>query len=331
MSPVTCGTGAVFMFHHVRKLENRSFSPNYHLNVTPEFLDKMITSLKNKGHEFITMDDVALRLQHPKQYENAPPFAALTLDDGYRDNAENAVPVFQKHNVPYMIYVATGITERESMLWWEDLEHVIAARNNMHVDLPDGRIEFDLSTTSKKQTAYKQLVNHLLADVDEREQRKIVASIAKYNDFDQRAHADREIMDWRDINELIKDPLCSIGAHTINHYILSKLSEEDALFEMRQSLKVLEQEIGYAPEHFAYPYGMKFAAGKREFELAKKIGFKTAVTTRHGVIFPEHKDHMTALPRVSVNGNHQSMHYITTMLSGIPGMIANYGKRINVT
>ncbi|MDP4381085.1 hypothetical protein, partial [Escherichia coli] len=50
--------------------------------------------------------------------------------------------------------------------------------------------------------------------------------------------------------------------------------------------------------HLAIPGGDKFAAGPREFALAGAAGFKTAVTTRPGMIYPESADHMTALQRV---------------------------------
>ena len=39
--------------------------------------------------------------------------------------------------------------------------------------------------------------------------------------------------------------------------------------------------------HFAYPYGDRIAAGPREFAIARAAGFKTAVTTRPGMMFAE--------------------------------------------
>ena len=44
------------------------------------------------------------------------------------------------------------------------------------------------------------------------------------------------------------------------------------------------------------------SAGPREFRLAQEAGFATAVTTRPGVLFPEHHDCLTALPRITLNG-----------------------------
>ena len=51
---------------------------------------------------------------------------AITLDDGYRNNFEQALPVFQRHAVPFTIYVCPGFAERTSELWWEALERIIA-------------------------------------------------------------------------------------------------------------------------------------------------------------------------------------------------------------
>jgi hypothetical protein len=60
------------------------------------------------------------------------------------------------------------------------------------------------------------------------------------------------------------------------------------------------------------------------------LGFASAVTTRPGMIFPAHRDHLTALPRVSVNGNWQDGGYFEVLLSGAPFALWNRGRRLNV-
>ena len=44
------------------------------------------------------------------------------------------------------------------------------------------------------------------------------------------------------------------------------------------------------------------------------------------MIFPEHAGHLTALPRLSVNGNHQSLATLDILLSGAPFMLWNRGR-----
>ena len=82
------------------------------------------------------------------------------------------------------------------------------------------------------------------------------------------------------------------------------------------SRAVIEAALMSRPQHLAYPLGDPTSAGPREFKIAAELGFKTAVTTRPGVLFAEHCEHMTALPRISLNGEYQRLRYVRVLLSG---------------
>ena len=69
--------------------------------------------------------------------------------------------------------------------------------------------------------------------------------------------------------------------------------------------------------------------GRREFALAQAAGFKTAVTTRPGMIFPESADHLTALQRVSLNGNYQDARILPVLTSGAATAMWNGFRRID--
>ena len=99
---------------------------------------------------------------------------------------------------------------------------------------------------------------------------------------------------------------------------------------MDMSRSVIEAAIGKRPEHLAYPVGDVTSAGPREFRIARELGFKTAVTTRPGVLFPAHADHLTALPRISVNGEYQQQRYVKVLMSGAGTALWNRFKRVNV-
>src|ERR1700712_4503893 len=52
------GIGAIFTLHHVRPSSPRSFQPNRHLEITPEFLELSITRLKAAGYRFAALGEL---------------------------------------------------------------------------------------------------------------------------------------------------------------------------------------------------------------------------------------------------------------------------------
>lgn len=320
------GLGSILMLHRVGKPKQSDFSPNNHLNVSPKFLDVLLASLSRSDVDFVDLDEASKRIREG----GGRRFVAVTLDDGYRNNLENAVPIFRKYNVPYTIYVAPGLVDGRAQLWWEDLEQLVDSRDSLQMDLPGGRREIPMSTLKEKTEAFEFLLQYFTSKVDEDEQRRQMRQLCELHSIDCEAHRARSIMNWQELRELSRDPLCTLGAHTIHHFAVARLSKERAAFEMEESRRLIEIETGARPRHFAYPYGYPAAAGERDFELARKAGFSTAVTTRHGVCYGEHVDHLTALPRISLNGNFQKKRYVRTMLSGATTRLANRGARLNV-
>ena len=136
-------------------------------------------------------------------------------------------------------------------------------------------------------------------------------------------------MDWEAIARLAEHPLATIGAHTLTHPRLAKLDEPTMMAEMRESRKEIEARLGRKVRHLAYPVGDPTSAGTREFAAAQTLGFTTAVTTRPGLVYAEHAEHLTALPRLSVNGNWQDLRNIEVLLSGAAFALWNRGRRVN--
>lgn len=325
------GIGSILMLHRVGEQNDAEFSPNRHLTVTPSFLEKILQTLSKSIYEFVSLDEAKERLENYSPTEKQQrPFISLTLDDGYKDNLQNAVPLFRKYNAPYTIYIAPGLVDGRASLWWEDLEHIIQKRSRIDLDMPKGKVEIDIDNAQKKNTAYNDLLHYLSNEVSEVEQRRIIDQLCWLYDVDNQSHRENSIMDWKQLKSLASDPLCHLGAHTIGHYALARLPEKEAIFEVEESRKLVEIETGVRPRHFAYPYGFPAAAGSREFEILKNCGFSTAVTTRHGVCYQDHRNYQTALPRISLNGNFQKLKYVKTLISGATSRLANRGARLNI-
>ena len=152
--------------------------------------------------------------------------------------------------------------------------------------------------------------------------------LARSSGVDPGAPGRNTLMSWDEIRKIAAHPLVGIGAHSVNHFNLKRLSEESARREMTDVRRILEAELGETPRHMAYPYGYASAVGCREVLMAKEAGYVSAVTTRHGVLRAAHANHLHALPRISINGRYQRVAHIRTMLSGITTPLANRGKMV---
>ncbi|MGH6761442.1 MAG: polysaccharide deacetylase family protein [Phyllobacterium sp.] len=317
------GLGSILMLHHVRPSPSSPLGVNAHLTVTPDFLDQIISALKQDGIDLISMDELVERLSTGRT--SARRFATFTLDDGYRDNLQHAWPVFKKHDVPFTIYIAPGLIDGSAILWWEILEQVVSAALSMTVP---GHGIMRCASIEEKQHVYGLLLAYLTSEVAEQDQFSVVRSMAERHGVDWAAFGPENLLNWAEIRQLASEPLCTIGSHGINHYALKRLPEIKAVEELRGAVDLIEFHTGKRPAHLAYPYGYETAVGERDVELASRVGLSSAVTTRHGTIQRAHRNHIHALPRISLNGRFQDITYPRVMMTGFTTLLANRGRRV---
>ena len=193
---------------------------------------------------------------------------------------------------------------------------------------PKGPVTIDCSTPGKKVQANARLHSWLTMEVREEDQRAALRELARANGFELDTKRPGTLMNWDEIRAMAGHRLVTIGAHTVNHLNLKRLSEADARHEIGDVRRILRDKLGEDPRHLAYPYGYVSAVGCREVGFARDAGYASAVTTRHGVLRAEHAGFPHALPRISVNGRYQSVAHIRTMLSGVTTPLANAGKMV---
>jgi peptidoglycan/xylan/chitin deacetylase (PgdA/CDA1 family) len=301
--------GIVATLHHVRPQSAADFAPNAHLSITPDFLDRFIARFKAKGWRFVSVSEL---LTSPGDWRRI----AITLDDGFRDNAEHALPVFRRHAVSFTIFVCPGFCDRTAELWWEALERIVAGTESLAP--PGGGSGEALSTRTavEKQRAFTLWANWLTTEADEARQRQAIRALAETHGLDLAALAEELVMSWEEVCAIASDPLCTIGAHTMTHPALARLPTQAAFSEMRQSADRIEAEIGRRPDAIAFPYGYAAAASAREAALAEQAGFAASFTTRPGYVRSAGERH--GLSRVSINGLYQDARFLDALLS--PGL-----------
>lgn len=326
LRPILAGVGTIFMLHHVRPARDGLFQPNHHLEITPDFLREVLTHVRALDVDIVSMDEAHRRMV---ERDFARRFACFTFDDGYRNNRDHALPVMREHNAPCTVYVASDFAEGSGGLWWEALERVVAKAKIIEIVRDGTTLRLDAHDAAAKQDAFNRTHDWLRTLESDADVQREVSALCTRHGVDDSAIARELCMSWDELKTFSADPLVSIGAHTVSHCNLARETEAGALREMRDSRARIEHHLQKPARHFAYPYGDKAAAAAREFAMAKELGFATAVTTRPGMIFAENAGHLTALPRISLNGNYQTTRFLSVLTSGAATAMWNGFRRVD--
>ncbi|KAA0077582.1 polysaccharide deacetylase family protein [Tardiphaga sp. P9-11] len=313
LRPIFGGVGTIFMLHHVRPAHAGLFQPNRHLEITPDFLRATLAYLRATDVDIVTPDEVRRRLT---EHDVSRRFACFTCDDGYRDNRDHALPAMRDFDAPFTVYVTSDFASGTGRVWWVALERVVAKANVIEAPIDGQMVRMDTSTLAGKDMAFDRLHEWLRGLPEEANIRREVNALCVANGIDEDVISSELCMSWDELKPFAADPLVTIGAHTVSHCNLAKQTEAMVVHELSASRTDIENVLQRPAVHLAYPYGDRCAAGTREFALAKSAGFETAVTTRPGVIASENSSQLTALPRVSLNGNYQDTRYLPVLTSG---------------
>lgn len=96
----------VLMYHMVRNhIPDAKFNK---LRVSPQAFEEQIAWMDKQGFNFVTMHELQQNWgRHPTKT------VAITFDDGYLDNLENAFPILKKYQAKATIYVVVDRHERD--------------------------------------------------------------------------------------------------------------------------------------------------------------------------------------------------------------------------
>jgi peptidoglycan/xylan/chitin deacetylase (PgdA/CDA1 family) len=222
------------------------------------------------------------------------------------------------------MFATSGFADRTARLWWIELEEAIRRLDQVGID----GFAFPTASAAQKAQAYAILYRTLRSGPEER-LLQVCAELCAQAGLDPLAIPADLCLDWAGLQRLSEHKLATIGVHTLTHPMLAKHPEAFVRRELAESRTRIEQAIGKPARHLAYPVGDPTSAGPREFAIARDLGFASAVTTRPGMIFPDHAAHTTALPRLSLNGRYQNLDMLDILLSGAPFALWNRGRRVN--
>jgi peptidoglycan/xylan/chitin deacetylase (PgdA/CDA1 family) len=173
------------------------------------------------------------------------------------------MPILQRHSLTATFFIATGFLDGGRM-WNDTIIETVRGREDLSIAERQVAIVNHINDIKYRPVADRVVVTEHLAQA---------AGVQLPHDL---------MMTSAEVKAMHKAGM-QIGAHTVSHPILARLSDEQALQEIGDSKRFLEELLGERIGLFAYPNGKpKEDYIPQTVEIVRSLGFDAAVTTQWG-------------------------------------------------
>ncbi len=213
---------------------------------------------------------------------------ALTMDDGYRDNAEVLPTILAETGARATVFLESRALEERRLNWshkyfWlltkVGAEAVGAGLiENTSDEALRAQLREALSSPSRVEYQMKRVLKYKTAP--EVRDPAVDALFAREGG-DERALCERIYMDWSGAKALLERGV-ELGGHTVEHPVLSTLSPAQQLDEVQRGREAVERGTSSTLRVFAYPFGRRWDFDEHSVESVRRAGFEAAVTTHAG-------------------------------------------------
>lgn len=267
----------IFIFHRV----HAHADPLYPSEVSADEFDRICRWMAS-WFQVMALDEAVQALGKGVLPDGA---ACITFDDGYADNHDVALPILRRHGLCATFFIATDYLDGGRM--WNDT--VVEALRGATVDTIDvsdlglGSLhELPCASMQGRRDSVRQALS-ALKYLEPAHRQEMALELARRACSRLPDHLMLTSAQVRGLHAFGMQ----IGAHTASHPILARVDAQDSFREMQDSRDRLMQLVGQPVNLFAYPNGIPGTDFlPRDVELARRAGFKAAVTTAWGSARP---------------------------------------------
>ena len=312
------GRAVILMYHRITAAE----ADPYNLRVTPERFTKHLEMIREIGRPM----RLAELVQSIREHKLPDRVVCVTFDDGYADNLHTAKELLERYDVPATVFVTTGPEGRSREFWWDALERVFLQPgelpDRLRLNLCDRQFEWDLGDsvrfskedvehhlawkmpdpdgnrpqsypTERHRILFK--IYRILRELNRTERYRIIDNLLELAGLDSEPRTTHRALTLDEVADLEGGGLVEVGAHTVNHLVLSKLSAEIQIEQIRRNKADLESCVGHPLKSFAYPHGLYSEAS---VAVVRQAGFEHACAVSFRAV--RWSSDIFTLPRVAV-------------------------------
>lgn len=260
-------------FHRIGCSEDTLFDPCV-FSCTKKELDEHIIFFKTH-FKIINLQQLSTLLKSNKPIEER--LMCITFDDGYIDNYSNALSVLKKHEISASFFIATGLIGNTTVPWWDKVAYLLKTYSPQQIKLKNWK-KAVIKTGDEEMFIRNVLTQIKCCTTSAQDQ----ISQLELSLGHRQGYPNAEFMDWNHLQVLLEEGM-EIGAHSHNHDILTKLTEDELFYELSHSKELLESKLNTQISAFSYPVGNRSTYNEQVIEVLKNNGYELAFNFQPGI------------------------------------------------
>lgn len=272
-------------YHRVAKVQNDPFS----LCVSSQSFKEQMEVLQTVANP-ISLEKL---VQTIEDGHLPPRSVVVTFDDGYADNLYEAKPILDHYEIPAVVFIVTGSIGRQ--FWWDEMEHILLSPKRLperfEISFNDFKFMWNsgnLNFESYKDKGFENRKNFLRTLyqkllISSSELRKsVIEHLQNWSGLEPEEPFPCRAMTSDELIQLVSGGLVDVGAHTVNHPMLSGLTEDEQKSEIMHSRAILENILEREVKSFSYPHGLPSA---KTMEIVRNSGYICACASYNDVVW----------------------------------------------
>lgn len=266
------GARVIFVFHDVSECTSPQHSPSY--STTPKaFADQLDTI----GEHFQFVSTEQLLSLKPSDLN----YAAITFDDGFKSVLDIALPLLQKRNIPFTLFLnGSALIDGQNWIlnsrFCESSDYIwrLAALSKVKIakanDFTSSAINSGVFTTEFRENYYCDF----------------------HHEF---------FLNSKDVEFLVRNHDVRIGNHGFDHFVMSRTPKQELTYQIVQGHKHLCDLAGRDVEDFAIPFGHKSDYNQAVLEALYQNNYKRVFITNPNLLNEKaHSTGVMLLPRIGL-------------------------------
>lgn len=191
----------------------------------------------------------------------------ITIDDGWRDNFTNALPILKKYEVAATIYLTANFIGTNHLFWFQEISSILSDPSQDLGQLTKA-IEDVLKRYPDSIKARELLNENIFQLLTERDRfieilkrldspitLQIAGEISKLRRYNPiKNNEERQILNWDEARQMANAGI-EFGSHGLTHRLLDSLDLDETYKELAESKAVIEEKLNRSICSFTYPNG----------------------------------------------------------------------------